>query len=132
MTYDELGALKFDVVLEAVGSPDAIARSIECTCPGGTLVLMGNPSGDINLPQSVYWQILRKQLTVKGTWNSSYDGVNKSDWTEAVETLGNNGINVQPLISHLFKQADLTKGLELMRGHTEPYCKVMTTWNDID
>jgi L-iditol 2-dehydrogenase len=75
---------------------------------------------------------LRKQLTVKGTWNSSYDGVNNSDWTDAVAALGNNEINVQPLISHLFKQADLTKGLELMRDHVEPYCKVMTTWNDIE
>jgi L-iditol 2-dehydrogenase len=129
MTYDELDALKSDVVLEAVGTPDAISKSIECTCPGGTLVLMGNPSGDINLPQSVYWQILRKQLTIKGTWNSSYDGVNKSDWTDAVAALANNEINVQPLISHLFDQTELTKGLELMRDHNEPYCKVMTTWN---
>jgi L-iditol 2-dehydrogenase len=90
---------------------------------------MGNPSGDINLPQAVYWQILRKQLTVRGTWNSSYDGKNDSDWTEAVAALGNNELNVSPLISHLFVQDELSKGLELMRQHLEPYCKVMTLWN---
>jgi L-iditol 2-dehydrogenase len=131
VTYDELdSSAQYDCVLEAVGTPDTIVKSISLTVPGGTLVVMGNPSGDINLPQSVYWQILRKQLTVRGTWNSSYDGKNESDWTDAVSALGNNEINVQPLISHLFNQCDMNKGLELMLKHAEPYCKVMTLWNN--
>ena len=93
------------------------------------MVLMGNPSGDILLTQNTYWRILRKQLIVKGTWNSFYDGDNKSDWTEAIEALAMGEVEVKSLISHTFPQERLIDGLQLMRDHKEPYCKIMTTWN---
>ena len=120
----------FEFVLEAVGTPDAIERAIQMAAPGGTVLLMGNPSGDIVLQQNVYWRILRKQLTLKGTWNSSYDGINKSDWMEAVQSISNNQIIVEPLVSHCFSQEKLVDGLRLMYEHKEPYCKVMTLWNE--
>lgn len=122
--------LQYDFVLEAVGTPSAVELAISATTPGGTVLLMGNPSGDIKLSQNLYWRILRKQLTLKGTWNSSYDGVNPSDWTEAVQAIAKNEINVESLISHCFSQESLVEGLELMKEHKEPYCKVMTIWNN--
>lgn len=121
---------EYDFVLEAVGNPNSICQAIGMVKPGGTVVLMGNPSGDILLPQDIYWRILRKQLRLKGTWNSCYDGTNKSDWTEAVDALSKNEIDVQPLISHCFTQEKLGEGLELMRNKKESYCKVMTKWNE--
>lgn len=120
---------QFDVVIEAVGNPKSIDLAIQSVSPGGTLVLMGNPSGDISLSQNTYWRILRKQLLLKGTWNSSYDGKNPSDWTEVVEALEKKEIKVEHLISHCFDQDNLKEGLDLMFLHKEPYCKVMTVWN---
>lgn len=125
---DELG--EYDFVLEAVGTPGSISEAISITAPGSTALLMGNPSGDIQLSQDVYWRILRKQLTVKGTWNSKYDGSNPSDWTEALNAIATHSIDVLPLISHRFKQEDLKEGLNLMHEHKQPYCKVMTIWNE--
>lgn len=119
---------EYDFVLEAVGSPESIKQSIQYTAPGGTLVLMGNPSDEIILPQNIYWRILRKQLTLKGSWNSSYDGKNTSDWTEAVRVLENKMIEMDSLLSHIFTKEKLMEGLELMKEHKEPYCKVMTIW----
>lgn len=120
----------FDFVLEAVGTPSAISTSISIVRPGGNIVLMGNPPGDIILKQDIYWRILRKQLSVRGTWNSAYDGTNPSDWTEAISLLESSEIDVQSLISHCFTQDELSKGLLLMRDKKEPYCKVMTLWNE--
>ena len=125
---DEVG--QYDFVLEAVGTPYAVELAVSAATPGGTVLLMGNPSGDINFPQNLYWRILRKQLTLKGTWNSAYDGINPSDWTDAVNAIAKNAVNVEPLISHLLPQEKLMDGLKLMYEHKEPYCKVMTTWND--
>jgi len=121
---------EYDFVLEAVGTPDSIQTAINATRRGGRLVLMGNPSGDIILQQSIYWKILRKQLVITGTWNSSYDGTNPSDWTDVVEALADNRIDGKSLITHRFSQDKLLDGLELMRKHQEPYCKVMTLWNE--
>lgn len=123
---------EYDFVLEAVGSPEAVATAITSTRPGGQLVLMGNPAGDISLPQAVYWRILRKQLTLRGTWNSAYDGTAPSDWTEAVAALAAGDIDVGALVTHTYPQERLRDGLELMARHTEPYCKVMTLWNTPD
>lgn len=120
---------EYDFVLEAVGTPNAVEIAISSTRRGGRLVLMGNPSGDINISQSVYWKILRKQLHVFGTWNSSYDGKNPSDWTEVASALANKEIEASSLITHRFNQNELAEGLVLMRKHVEPYCKVMTIWN---
>lgn len=125
---DDIG--EYDFVLEAVGTPSAVELAVSGTKPGGTVLLMGNPSGDINFAQNLYWRILRKQLTLKGTWNSAYDGINDSDWTDAVDAIAKSEVNVETLISHRFKQEELMNGLELMRDHYEPYCKVMTIWND--
>ncbi len=121
---------QYDVVIEAVGSPIAIDLAIHAVKPGGTLVLMGNPSSDITLQQNSYWRILRKQLVVKGIWNSSYDGMALSDWTEAVSALEQKKIKVGHLISNVYNQEHLSDGLELMLWHKKPYCKVMTIWNE--
>lgn len=121
---------QYDFVLEAVGTPSAVEMAINGATSGGTVLLMGNPSGDIKFSQNLYWRILRKQLTIKGTWNSSYDGTNPSDWTDAVNAIANNDVNVESLISHIFSQDQVKDGLNLMKEHKEPYCKVMTIWNN--
>lgn len=121
---------EYDFVLEAVGTPSSIETAINATRRGGRLVLMGNPSGDIMLRQSVYWKILRKQIVITGTWNSSYDGTNPSDWTDVVEALKDGKIDGSSLITHRFSQDRLMEGFELMKQHKEPYCKVMTLWNE--
>ncbi len=121
-------AKKYDRVIEAVGTPDAIAISLEITKPEGTVVFMGNPSGDILLSQADYWKILRKQLTVIGTWNSSYDGENPSDWTEVTDALKSGNLKAENLISHRFPKENMMEGLLLMKEHKEPYCKVMIEW----
>lgn len=121
---------EFDAVLEAVGSQVAIDKSINLTKASGRLVLMGNPEGDIILKQDTYWRILRKQLLVTGTWNSSYKSGEPCDWTEVKDVLAEHSIFVRNLISHVFLQEKLPDGLKVMCEHKEPYCKVMTIWNE--
>lgn len=130
LTYTTQIDGEYDFVLEAVGSPSSIINAVTITSPGGNLILMGNPSGDIMLKQDVYWKILRKQLHLFGSWNSSFDGKNSSDWTDTVAALSSGELEVQPLISHTFRQENLIEGLELMRNKLETYCKVMTLWNE--
>lgn len=120
---------QFDVVIEAVGSAETVNQAIKYSSVGGTVVLMGNPVGDIQFLQDNYWQILRKQITIKGTWNSSYEKNKPSDWTDAVEAILSGKIKPEKLITHSFMQQDLKEGLELMHVHKEAYCKVMTLWN---
>lgn len=122
---------EFNVIIEAVGSNDSIGQAINLVKSGGRLVLMGNPVENIHLAQNVYWKILRKQLQIRGTWNSSYECQLHSDWSEVVEALENKSIQTQRLITHTLGQNDLKQGLEMMRLHQEVFCKVMTIWNEV-
>ena len=115
---------EFDCVIEAVGSAQALEESLLLTVPGGRLVLMGNPDGPRTLSQDLYWRILRKQLTLTGTWNSSYGNEN-SDWTEAVRAMADQTLRTNAVVTHILEKAELVKGLEIMRDQSEPYCKVV-------
>ena len=119
---------EYDIVFEAVGNNDTICSAIDGVSPGGKVVFVGNPSGDIVLNQNLFWQVLRKQLTIIGTWNSHYEQNDKSDWSEVLDLLSREKINIDKLITHRFQKENLVDGLDLMKNHKEPYCKVMTIW----
>ena len=115
---------EFGRVIEAVGSAQALEESLSLTAPGGKLVLMGNPDGPRTLSQDLYWRILRKQLTLTGTWNSSYGGEN-SDWAAAVQAMGEVTLQKEAVVSHVLEREALAARLAVMRGHTEAFCKVV-------
>lgn len=118
-----------DVVFEAVGTVEALTSALYLAAPGGSIVLMGNPYGNMQLPQEVYWKILRKQLLLYGTWNSSFHGYAPSDWTDAIYAVSVGSIHVNHIITHFFHQEDMFTALKMMEEHKKPYCKVMTLWN---
>lgn len=114
---------EFDRVIEAVGSARALEESLTLTAPGGVLVLMGNPDGPRALSQDLYWRILRKQLTLIGTWNSSYGGAD-SDWEDTLRALADGRLKTDGIVTRVFGAEDLPKGLEIMRDRREPFCKI--------
>lgn len=124
---DSRAGEEFDRVIEAVGSGKALEESLLLTAPGGRLVLMGNPDGSRALSQDLYWRILRKQLTLIGTWNSSY-GSADSDWTEAVQAMAGGGLKTEGIVTHVLNREELPKGLEIMRGRSEPFCRIAATF----
>ncbi|MAV90064.1 MAG: hypothetical protein CL676_01495 [Bdellovibrionaceae bacterium] len=106
----------FDFVLEAVGVPETFQNSIDLCAPGGTVVWMGNISGNLELSQKQVSSILRKELTLRGTWNSSYDPEQKSDWSETLELLAKD-IDVEPFITQKIEMADLPSVIEKLHQH---------------
>ncbi len=113
-----------DVVIECVGSNDSIESSILTVKKGGTIVLTGNPYGDLNLPKASYWKILRKELTVKGTWNSSYNDT-CNDWKDCIKMIENGEIDISKLVTHAFKMEDYEHALDVLRDKNVLTCKVM-------
>jgi L-iditol 2-dehydrogenase len=111
-------------VLEGTGFADALSKCLEAIAPGGRMVLMGNPSKEVCLSQNTYWHILRKELTVYGTWNSSYNP-KQNDWVESLKAMAEGKIDVKPLITHVFPLAQCNEAFEMMKNRTEFFNKVM-------
>lgn len=114
-----------DVTIEGAGSTISFEDCMHTTRTFGKVVLMGNPSGEMKLSQKGYWEILRKQLTVVGTWNSYYAEFPKNEWRLALDAMASGKLDVKPLITHLLPLDRLMEGLELMRDNSNFYCKVM-------
>ncbi len=136
-----------DYYFECIGRPENYVQAVESAAPLGKIMLVGNPHGDMNLPKEIYWKILRNQMTLMGTWNSSFSGIdadtadgNKKsglrscdDWRYVIDRLSatHNGsgdfgtFSPEDLITHRFTLEDLDKGLDIMHDKTQEYIKVM-------
>lgn len=114
-----------DVFFECVGKNDTINQAVNNTTAGGKIMLIGNPYGDVEIPKTIYWKILRNQLSVIGSWNSSFTGDENDDWHYVLNKLSKGKIHPSILISHRFSIADLEKGLHIMRDKSEDFLKVI-------
>lgn len=116
-----------DVVLECTGKPDALAAALRSAAPNGRIVTVGNPDSNMPLAKSDYWRILRSQLTILGTWNSSFTHTADDDWHIAMQLLERNLALFTRMITHQIPLDQLNSGLDLMRRKKEPYCKIVVT-----
>lgn len=114
-----------DVFFECVGKNETFAHAVDNTSPSGKVVLIGNPYSDMNLEKAQYWKILRNQLTLIGTWNSSFTHDADDDWNYVIDKLSQKLISPEELITHRLPFKSLEQGLHIMRDKTEDYVKIM-------
>lgn len=119
-----------DIFFECVGKNETVELAIRAACPGGNVMLVGNPHSDMCLEKNTYWKILRNQLTVKGTWNSSFEfpgdtGTEADDWRYVLEKLEQKRITPAMFITHRVPFTELEQGFHMMRDKSEEYIKVM-------
>lgn len=114
-----------DVFFECVGKNETFSQAVDLTAPAGRVCLVGNPYSDMQLEKAVYWKILRNQLTVTGTWNSSFTHEAEDDWNYVLGRLAQKRVAPTELISHRYPLENLEEGCLLMRDKTEDYLKIM-------
>lgn len=114
-----------DLAVEGAGASATLEQCFGCTRPFGKVVAMGNPAGDMKLSQKAYWELLRKQLKVSGTWNSSYVSLPKNDWELAIGAMSQGKINVNPFITHRVSLEQCNEAICMMRDRVDFFNKVM-------
>ena len=125
-----------DYYFECIGRSESYQQAVKCTAPLGTVMLVGNPASDMELSRDVYWRILRNQLTLFGTWNSSFYGkeiqeevgtidFQSDDWRYVTGRLSKMKFSPARLITHRFSLEELDKGLDIMHRKSEEYVKIM-------
>lgn len=114
-----------DVCVEGAGVSKTLEQCLFACRSFGKVVAMGNPAGDMHLSQKAYWELLRKQLKLSGSWNSSYSSLPKNDWHLAIEAMSKGILNVKPFITHKIKLEDYSHHLQMMKERKEFFNKVM-------
>lgn len=120
----ELENKTFDKVYEVVGNNESINQSISICDNFGTIVLVGNPKDNVNLDKQIYWKILRKQLVLKGIWNSSYNQ-KVNDWKEILELMVEGTIPFDTLISKEYHMSEFEDAFDYIMNSKEKKLKVM-------
>ena len=123
------GGMGADICIDATGAPSAISGCLRVAGDFASVVLLGNPEGDIYLEQLDYWEILRKELTLVGTWNSDF-GTRKNDWKTAVSYMESGMLDLDGLVTHVFALEEAGAALELARDRNELYVKIMFSPQD--
>lgn len=127
--YDAHRDGRADCVLEGTGASAALNNAVLALKDHGRMVLMGNPARDMTISQSTYSQILRREIQLTGTWNSSFNS-RVNDWTATVEAMSTGLIKYEELITHRVPLKNAIEALEMMRDGKEFYTKV-TIVNEI-
>lgn len=85
-------------VVEAVGLPATFLQAVQVAARFGEVVFMGNIHGTFSIGEKDFSNILRKELTICGTWNSKIVPRGADDWTTVLQYLDKE-LQVAPLIS---------------------------------
>lgn len=114
-----------DVFFECVGKNETISEAVDAVAPGGRICLVGNPYSDVFFKKEIYWKILRNQIQLTGTWNSSFTHDEDDDWHYVLKKLKERKIQPANLISHKYSLEDIVEGFHIMRDKSEDYIKIM-------
>ncbi|MEK6794222.1 MAG: galactitol-1-phosphate 5-dehydrogenase [Spirochaetota bacterium] len=98
-----------DAVVEACGLPATFLNAVQSAGKSGTVVFLGNIRGTFAVPEEEFSKILRKELTLRGTWNSKITPTGRSDWDTVLASI-DKAIDCTPLISHV---VDLKDGVRM-------------------
>jgi L-iditol 2-dehydrogenase len=97
---DQTGGAGVDRVIEMAGSKITQEQSMRMAKKQGHIVFCGISYNDLTLPQKTLDQLLRKELTLVGSWNSSFTPLPIHEWQMSLHFLSKGQIQCQPLISH--------------------------------
>lgn len=122
--FEVYGGQKINTVIEASGAGAALNDAIERCEPFGTIVLVGHGKKDTVIPHGLFVKILRKQLTITGSWNSDRNDEN-DDWSDSIIAMSQGKIDPKRLITHKIPLECSDKAFRIIGEGKEFYNKIM-------
>jgi len=114
-----------DAAIELAGSKFTQVQAIDSVRKLGTVVLCGISYDDLVLPNKTLQKILRGELIIKGSWNSSIAPLPINEWKSALMFMDAGKIKLNELITHVMSLEECQCAFEMMYNKTETFTKVM-------
>lgn len=93
--------LRFNqLILETAGVPQTVELAVEIAGPHAQLALVGTLHQDLHLTSATFGKILRKELTVIGSWMNYSSPWPGQEWETASRLLTERKLSLEPLIAH--------------------------------
>jgi L-iditol 2-dehydrogenase len=110
--------------IEFAGSPITQEQCIRATAALGSTVWGGISHRELHLTEKAVDDILRKELVIAGSWNSSFAPF-AGDWENALEFMGRGKIIKGDVITHRLSLDELPEAFRMMLERKEYFNKVM-------
>lgn len=108
---------RFDqLVLETAGTPQTVALAIDIAGPRAQLALVGTLHHDLHLPATTFGKILRKELTLLGSWMNYSAPWPGEEWQTAARLLSEKKIALDPLIAHTGNSESFAQAVQALNG----------------
>ena len=117
---NEKHAGEFDVCAEACGLSTTRNTAVVCCRRQGHIFLIGNPSGTWEMKPEVYASILRREISMNGSWNS----LPEPDWREVLAHAGKD-LDLKKLISAVLPLSRAADAFDNILNHTGSHCKTL-------
>ncbi|MCE3237236.1 MAG: Alcohol dehydrogenase GroES domain protein [Gammaproteobacteria bacterium] len=113
---DERGRSAYPIVIEATGAPSTFTYSLDLAKPNGKVIWLGNITDDLTLPKKLVSSILRKELTILGTWNSDYHPDKQDDWKDTLKLI-QESVHPSDLVTHWVRLSEIPALLKKLYDH---------------
>lgn len=117
--------LPCDLIIEAAGHPSSINLAVRMAAPGGHVVFIGIPVGDVSLELKSFQHFLRQEVSLHGSWNSFGAPYPGDQWTVTLEKLASGDLKWEFMISHDLDLAELPAMFEAFKDRNTFFSKVM-------
>ncbi|MHB8062723.1 MAG: galactitol-1-phosphate 5-dehydrogenase [Ruminiclostridium sp.] len=114
-----------DAAIELAGSKYTQVQAIDSVRKLGTVVFCGISYEDLVIPNKSLQKILRGELKIKGSWNSSIAPLPINEWKSALMFIDAGKIKLNGLISHVMRLEECQPAFEMMYNKTATFTKVM-------
>ncbi|OJF97663.1 galactitol-1-phosphate 5-dehydrogenase [Pararhizobium antarcticum] len=117
--------LKCDLIVEAAGHNSSINAAAKLAAPGGHVVFIGIPVGDVTLENKTFQHFLRQEVSLHGAWNSFGAPYPGKQWTVTLDMLASGRLRWEFMITHELPLEELPAMFDKIKNKTEFFSKIM-------
>lgn len=101
-----------DCAIDFVSNSYSINYLINCVNSHADIIAVGNPVDNIEIDKDKYSKILRKELSIKGIWNSK-----REDWYDVMNLIESKIIDVKSLITNKYDFNEFKTAFESIKNN---------------
>lgn len=104
------------LIIETAGTPQTVALSLDIAGPKAQVALVGTLHKDLTLNVSTFSHILRKELTLLGSWMNYSAPWPGSEWQQATQLFAEKRINLDGLIGSIGAPEEFVREVTSLAG----------------
>ena len=110
----------YDIVVEACGVSATRTMAVACCARKGVVSFIGNPADDWTFAKPLFSSVLRKELTMRGNWNSAPD----PDWRAVLAHAGKD-LNLKDLVTARVPMSEGAAAFKRILNRDGFHCKTL-------